>query len=440
MPFRTQSECYVYIYLPGATSPVVAGRFQLGSDRREIQTGRFVYGQSYFNNPDAVPFEPIELRFLDDREYTTQKLKGVFGAIRDAGPDSWGRRVIERHVNEGTLSEVDYLLNSADDRAGALGFGLSPRPPAPSRKFNKTLDLEKLQELADSILEGDEQDGEDPEVGQVEELLLLNTSMGGARPKVVVEDADALWIAKLSHPDKKRDVASQPRVEHAMLTLARTCGLSCAESKLCSIGDRDAVLVKRFDREKVEGGYRRSRMISALTVLGAEDSNQDRDRWSYPGLAEELRRVGGEAERDARELFKRTCFNALITNADDHPRNHALIANDRNWRLSPAYDLVPQPQISKERRDLAMICGDFGRYANAENLVSGCGSFLLTQDEAKAIIDEMEEAVKASWYKVARSVGVSEQDCEAIRGAFAYEGFRYPTNADQADVRAIVRQ
>jgi serine/threonine-protein kinase HipA len=141
-------------------------------------------------------------------------------------------------------------------------------------------------------------------------------------------------------------------------------------------------------------------------------------------LAEELRRVSARPAHDAQELFRRMCFNALISNTDDHPRNHAVIAFADEWGLSPPYDLTPSTPVSIERRDLAMTCGDLGRYAHAQNLVSQAGRFLLEAGQARAIVDQMEEQVRNRWYAVARSVGVSEADCEKMAGAFAYEGFR----------------
>lgn len=209
-----------------------------------------------------------------------------------------------------------------------------------------------------------------------------------------------------------------------MLRLARDCGVHSAQSRVVSVAGRDILLVKRFDREKVAGGYHRARMISGLTMLGAEDTPQHRDRWSYVLLAEELRRVSAQPRDDASELFRRMVFNALISNTDDHPRNHAAIARDRNWRLSPAYDLTPSMPISQERRDLAMICGDLGRYAHAGNMLSQCARFHLKRDRAASIIETMHERVRSSWYETARREGVSEQDCETIKTAFAYPGFR----------------
>ncbi|HEX2474682.1 MAG TPA: HipA domain-containing protein [Lacipirellulaceae bacterium] len=190
-----------------------------------------------------------------------------------------------------------------------------------------------------------------------------------------------------------------------------------------TIAGKDVLLVKRFDREKSERGYLRARMISGLTLLRAEEAMEGRDRWSYVLLSEELRRVVHEPKRDSPGLFRRMVFNALISNIDDHPRNHAIIAKDRDWNLSPAYDLTPSPIIAKDRRDLAMIAGDQGRFANAKNLLSQRARFLLEEEEAKAIVSEMTETVRQNWYNVVRAQGITEKDAETIRGAFVYEGF-----------------
>jgi serine/threonine-protein kinase HipA len=165
-------------------------------------------------------------------------------------------------------------------------------------------------------------------------------------------------------------------------------------------------------------------MISGLTLLRAEDSIHQRNRWSYVFMVEELRRIVAEPKKDAAELFRRMCFNALISNLDDHPRNHALMAMDRDWKLSPAYDLTPSPAVSQDHRDLAMSCGDQGRFANANNLLTQHSRFLLDEGEAKAIISSMAEQVRTTWYSVVRSHGVSERDAETIKGAFVYEGFK----------------
>jgi serine/threonine-protein kinase HipA len=416
MTSKTASECFVYITLPGATSAVTAGKFVLGNNRMGDPLGKFVYGRSYLENAQAVPIDPVALK-LTDTTYETAQLNGVFGALRDAGPDFWGRRVIEKHAGKPMLGEMDYLLESPDDRAGALGFGLSNRPPAAKREFNKTLDLERLQNLAEALIRDELPN--DPAAPQVQDLLLLGTSMGGARPKAVVSDEGGLWIAKFNRQDDRWD---NTRVEHAMLRLARQCGISTPESRIETVGGRDVLLVKRFDREKTESGYTRARMISGLTALRADETPGAKGRWSYVLLAEELRRFVSEPRKDAAELFRRICFNALISNLDDHPRNHAFLAKDTHWKLSPAYDLTPSPVVSQERRDLAMECGDMGRYANARNILSQHARFLLNKEDAEGILNEVRTQV-SNWYDTARACGVSERDTETIRGAFLYPGF-----------------
>ncbi|MBX3072868.1 type II toxin-antitoxin system HipA family toxin [Candidatus Obscuribacterales bacterium] len=414
---ESQEECFVYITLPRTTESVTAGRFRLTKDRRGNSIGRFVYGKSYLARTDAVEIDPIDLK-LRDGGYQNARLSGMFSSLRDAAPDFWGRHLIERYAGKTGLSEIDYLLESPDDRAGALGFGLNQKPPAPMRKFNKTIQLERLLHLAEKLVR-EQNEETDQESVQVQELLLLGTSMGGARPKAVIEDDVGLWVAKFGRPD---DRWNNPRVEHAMLELARSCGISSARSRIESVGGKDVILVQRFDREKTSKGYIRARMISGLTLLRAEESALQRDRWSYLLMAEELRRVVSEPKKDATELFRRMCFNALISNSDDHPRNHSFIAFDRGWRLSPAYDLTPSPSVS-QHRNLALICGENGRLASVRNLLSQCSRFLLAEQEARSIVSAMTAQVQTTWYATLRTHGVSERDADTIKSAFVYKGF-----------------
>ena len=416
----SERECYVYIVPPGATEFITAGRFQVVPTPDGEPVGRFIYGRRYLDRNDAVEFDPVELR-LRRGLYETARMGGFFGAIRDSMPDFWGRCVIERSARQTQLEEFDYLMYGPDDRAGALGFGLNVEPPAPQRRFNRTLDLESLQISADAVII------DDPNLAgsaakQVEALMLAGTSMGGARPKAVVEHGRDLWMAKFTRHD---DRWNHPRVEHGLLTLAKACGLYVADSDIATVGGRDVLLVRRFDRDRVETGYRRHRMVSALTLLQSDENPVARRDWSYILLADEIRRVSMKPKTDLNELFGRMCFNAVVSNLDDHPRNHALLAKDRGWRLSPAFDLTPTPMIALERRDLAMTCGNVGRYANRNNLLSQHGRFLLSREEATAILDQITDTVQSTWRANMRRAGVSETDCEAIASAFLYAGFFY---------------
>lgn len=398
---------------------MTAGRFTLRESREGAPVGEFIYGRSYRERPDAVELDPLELR-VQPGTFETARMVGFFGAIRDAMPDAWGRRVIERRLG-GEVSEFDYLLRAPDDRAGALGFGHNTEPYFPANRFNRTLDLERLQQAADAIV-NDEPEAAGSAADPAEDLLLLGgTSIGGARPKVVVEDDNALWIAKFARRD---DSYNQPRAEHGLLKLARLCGLDAADSRLTTVAGRDVLLVRRFDRERTDDGYYRHRMISAVTLLRTDDDPTARTDWSYLLLADEVRRVSTSPQQDLRELYLRMVFNAAVSNLDDHPRNHAVLAREAGWRLSPAYDLTPFAVVAQER-DLALVCGLSGRRANRNNLISGHGRFMLTRDEATQAFDAIVDTVRNNWRPALRGAGVSTRDCERLSRAFVHEGLFY---------------
>lgn len=420
----SERECYVYIVLPGTTEFVTAGRFRVSETREGTLRGEFVYGRNYLRRSDAVELDPVELR-LAPQLYETGRMEGFFGAIRDAMPDYWGRLVIETRSGRTGLEEFDYLLEGPDDRAGALGFGLNVEPPAPRRQFNRTLVLDRLQAAADALVTGNPSQAGSA-AAQVQELLLEGTSMGGARPKAVVQDDHSLWIAKFSRHD---DRWNHPRTEHALLTLARECGINAAASRVESVAGRDVLLVRRFDRDWGGEGYHRHRMVSALTLLQTDDGQAGRARWSYLLLADEIRRASVAPAEDLRELFTRMCFNAAVSNLDDHPRNHAVLAKGSGWRLSPAYDLTPMPSVALENRDLAMACGPAGRSANKTNLISSAGRFLLDREDAEVIFTRVTDTVRASWHATMRRAGVSDDECAALRSAFVYDGLFYEREA-----------
>lgn len=413
MPISEDSSCYVYIQLPESMEVVTCGRFV-----QQGEVGRFVYGRSYLANPRAVELEKFELP-LRPGTFETARLGGIFGALRDASPDAWGRRVIERQLGRVDLSEVDFLLNSPEDRAGALSFGRSQTPPAPVHQFNKVLQLDLLLQEVERI-----EQGLPPSAPQVSDLVNPGSSLGGARPKNVVEDEEGLWVAKFP---ARGDRWNNAAVEGGMLKLATECGLRAAFGRCVRVAGQDVLLVRRFDRRRVAEGYLRHRMVSALTVLRSDEHPQDRSKWSYILMGDELKRWVSNPDEDLRELFSRMVFNALISNIDDHPRNHALIASGPEWSLSPAYDLTPMPQTSTER-DLAMEVGSAQhRRANRQNLLSECGRFRLSKEDANHLIDRMKAHVSARWRDVVKECGCTEADVKAIERAFDYEGFEYGT-------------
>ena len=415
MPAKNQT-CYAFIQLPGSFEWVICGVLNVNDVGQNAYRGIFQYGRSYLARQNVPSLDPYNLP-LSDRPQEFTKLRGIPGALRDASPDAWGRRVIQAKLGlqEADLSEVDYLLNGPDDGAGNLRFGPSTKPPTAARPFNRTHQLRALTDATQTLEESGKL------AHEVLEQLEPGTSMGGARPKVSIEDNNTIWLAKLP---EKNDKLNMQRIEYATLELARFAGLDVCETRLEKVGGRDALLLARFDRQwhPDAKAYARFGMVSALTVLDAEDGYLGRDRWSYLLLADELRRWSSHPEKDRLELFRRMVFNAMVTNNDDHPRNHALLQVQGAWRLSPAYDIVPVPAMSKERRDLALQVGAFGRSASVYNLLSQPEVFGLSAQGARAEIDRMREKV-SHWQAIFKKYGVCEVDIVAIAPAMLPQSF-----------------
>lgn len=411
-----QQTCYVYIQLPGESESVPCASLRVMEVGAGLYEGTFTYGRRYLERQNVVALDSYHLP-LTDRPQKFTKLKGLPGAVRDASPDYWGRRVIQAKLQrpEGDLTELDYLLNGPDDGAGNLSFGLAPMPPGPRRPFNRTHQLEELIEAADSL----EADGRLPH--EVLEQLEPGTSMGGARPKATVEDDHAIWLAKFP---EKGDRHNMQRIEYATLELARAAGLNVCGTRLQAVGNRDVLMLRRFDREwNPDANYfQRHGLLSGLTIVDAEDGYQGRERWSYLLLANELQRWSAKNKEDQRELFRRMVFNAMVTNNDDHPRNHAILHTAGGWRLSPAYDIVPVPLVSQEARDLALTVGNHGRVGSVYNLLSRCRVFGLSDDEANQVISSMLDVVR-TWREFYFNYGVEARSIEFLEQAMLPDCF-----------------
>ena len=400
--------------MPGTLETVPAALLKVQTLPDGTQIGRFRYGDRYLQRPDAVALDPFRLP-LARTVFEFTQLKGIPGAVRDASPDAWGRRVIEHTLQRSAadLQEIDFLLHGPQDGAGCLSFGLKVDPPAPRRTYNRTHQLAELIAATQAIEDGR------PVAAHLLEQLDPGTSMGGARPKATIEDAQSLWLGKFPARDDRFNLQ---RVEFATLDLARRCGLNVAQARLQAVGASDVLMVQRFDREHTNQGYLRFGLVSGLTVLDCGDSHLDRERWSYPLLADNLRRWSDKPEADCTELFRRMVFNAAVTNNDDHPRNHALLHRQKGWRLSPAYDLVPSPVVSLERRDLALSIGDHGRTASIYNLISQAGRFGLSVADARAEINRLVDVVR-HWRESFFACGVSARDIDHVAPAFLPECF-----------------
>jgi serine/threonine-protein kinase HipA len=411
-----EQSCYVYIQPPGTFEWVPCAILKVKEVGAGVFEGTFTYGKRYLVRANVVALDQYHLP-LTERPQKFTKLKGIPGAVRDASPDAWGRRVIQAKLQrpEADIPEMEYLLNGPDDGAGNLRFGLSVNPPGPRRPFNRTHQLDALIEAAQKV----EDDGRLPY--EVLEQLEPGTSLGGARPKVTIEDDRKIWLAKLPERNDRHNIQ---RIEFATLRLAGAAGLRVCGTRLERIGSQDVLMLQRFDREwnPDAKAYARYGLVSGLTVLDAEDGYLDRERWSYPLLADELRRWSAKPDEDRRELFRRMVFNAMVTNNDDHPRNHALVHTSAGWRLSPAYDIVPVALASQERRDLALKAGQHGRAASRYNVLSQCDVFGLSREQAESEISAMLEVVKA-WKRLFAADGVDARTLEMLEGAILPASF-----------------
>ena len=306
------TEAFVWIWLPGATEPVVAGRLDQDGERL-----LFTYGASYRSRKNAIPIYEPELPL---QEGAIAPINGLLMAscIRDGSPDAWGRRVIINKLTgskpdaEGVpeISELIYLLQSGSDRIGALDFQASATEYVPRRAAQASLD--ELMEAASLVEKGV------PLPSALDQALNHGTSIGGARPKALINDDTKRFIAKFS---ASNDTYSVVKAEFVAMRLASASGLDVASVSIAHAAQKDVLLIERFDRRHTKEGWTRQAMVSALTMLGLDEMMA---RYaSYEDLAELIRHRFTAPKDTLKELYGRICFNVLCGNTDDHARNHA---------------------------------------------------------------------------------------------------------------------
>jgi serine/threonine-protein kinase HipA len=413
-------EAYVWIWLPSAAEPVVAGR--LSRDDTNIV---FNYGRSYLERDDRIALYAPELPLEPG---TIPLLSGLTmpSAIRDASPDAWGRRVIinrtlgvKRAGAKGAsaggieLDELTYLLESGSDRIGALDFQLSATDYVPRNRQSASLgDLMTAAERVEQSLPLD------PELDQA---LQHGTSLGGARPKVLIDADSRKYIAKFS---ASGDLHNVVKAEFVAMRLASLAGLNVAPARLERALGKHVFLVERFDRVHAGDIWHRRALVSALTILELDEMMA---RYaSYEQLAEIIRHRFTDPKGSLRELFGRLIFNILCGNTDDHARNHAAFWDGRMLSLTPAYDVCPQLRSGGQASQAMLIQGN----RNASQLATclhAAPNFLLSAAEAKQIITRQIAAIKAHWDSVCdeAKLNAGERDIlwnGAFLKRFAFEG------------------
>ena len=399
---KKSAEAFVWIWLPEETEPVVAGRLE--SDNGNLL---FNYGKSYLERVnDAKPAISIYEQELPLEVGTLPLLDGLSmpGCIRDGAPDAWGRRVIINkklgfkgaNTDTDVLDELTYLLESGSDRIGALDFQLSPSKYEPRSAANAP--LEELLDSAARVEKGV------PLTPELDMAFYHGTAIGGARPKALVEDNDKKYIAKFS---SNTDIHSVVKAEFIAMRLADLVGLNVAPVKLEIAANKDVLLVERFDRKKVEQGWTRKSMVSALTLFGLDDMMA---RYaSYETLTEIIRYRFTNPKNTLKELFSRLVFNILCGNTDDHARNHSAYWDGKELTLTPAYDICPQGRAGNEASQAMLISGN-NNLSELKTCLETAHNFLLSENDAHSIFKQQIATIEQHWEDVCAEARLSEVD------------------------------
>ena len=431
----TDQKLYAFAYLD--TEWVPCGQLTLTEDGTRLLASTFAYGLRYLERPGALEVDPVSLSIQDKEQVRGTALfppnnLPLFGGIRDAAPDAWGRRVIESRlkVPANSLPESTYLLHAGSQRVGAIDIR-SSRDSSATPGFGTWDNLEYLMEAAERI------DAGLPVPAPLEEIFAEGSALGGARPKATVRDDErVLWLAKFP---SRNDTLAVPIIEMATLRLAAAAGLTVPPVRLVEMSSRTAMLIRRFDRYWAKAGpdatlpedllstapayglaEKRLGFISGLTLLACNEMESP-DR-SYGDLAQAIRRYcHPDVIRDNnRELFERLIFNILVNNDDDHLRNHGFIWDMRlpGWRLSPLYDVMPRASLASDRR-LHLGVGPEGRVATLDNAFAGREMFTLSAEAAGESIAKIWKVVR-EWKVFFEEYGVPSDQIEKISPAFRH--------------------
>jgi serine/threonine-protein kinase HipA len=409
MPDR---EAEVFVQLAG--EDVFAGRFW-AHRRQSLESATFVYAAEYLARKGSYPLDPALP--LVSGQLQTPEGRAIFGALSDCSPDRWGRMLIRRRYGKGeagentgdqSFGEVDYLLGVRDDlRQGALRF----RDPQnggfladEDEGVPHLVDLPRLLDYAERAERG---------LANQEELDLLlkgGSSLGGARPKAHVIDREGR-IAIAKFPKAEGDHWDVTGWEAVTLELAREAGIDSASSELEQIAGRSVHIVDRFDRR----GGRRVGYASAMTLLEAADGEPR----SYLDLVEVIEEESDRATADLHELWRRIAFSILVSNTDDHLRNHGFLRTTTGgWSLSPAFDINPNPEPGP--KFLSTSIDGRSNAASIDLLLGVAEFFRLSEEDARTVLAEVGEAT-SHWRQVAGRLGINRASINEMRSAFEPE-------------------
>lgn len=403
----------VAVYVAVGQKNLLAGRLY-PHRRRGVESASFGYDDRYLANPDSYALDPALP--LVTGSLQTPVGRALFGVFSDCAPDRWGRTLIARTETArarlaGTaprsLSEADVLLGVRDDlRQGALRLRLGEDGPylaAEDSGIPVLTDLPALLDIAKRV------ESDTADYGELNRLLRAGSSLGGARPKAhVIDSSGRIAIAKF--PSTASDTWNVMAWEKVALDLARRAGINIPDSQLIRVGDRSVLIIDRFDRQ----GPARIGYASAMTMLEAGDGDQR----SYLEIAEVIEERSTTATTDLRQLWRRVCFSILISNTDDHLRNHGFLhERAESWALSPAFDLNPNPAPGPKELSTAIDFND--THASIDTLMGVADYFRLNAQEAADVLAQVTSAA-GHWRATAASYGLRQAEIEAMAPAFEH--------------------
>ena len=387
----------------------------------------FEYTETWLNNQNPILSLDPHLGFYRGKQYLPEE-KNNFGVFLDSSPDRWGRLLMRRREawqakiedrEERTLFESDFLLGVFDGhRMGGVRFKLSEDGPFMNdHKKMATPPWTSLRELEHASLQLERDDAiNDPEYAQWLSVLIdPGSSLGGARPKAsVVDDQGNLWIAKFPSSRDEKNVGAW---EMVLNVLAKACGIHVSEARLQKFSGRHPTyLSKRFDRTNDQ---KRIHFASAMTLLGMQDGADHVDGVGYLDLVGFIMQHSPEAKEDLEQLWRRMAFNILVSNTDDHLRNHGFILTPLGWRLSPAYDMNP----NEMGNGLTLNISENNNELDTSLALETAHLYQLKSDGAESILKEIRHEI-SNWRAVAKKFGISTSEMEQTKRAFRLVGLK----------------
>lgn len=417
---KNEKIIWVYANWESIENPQLMGCL-LAQKIRGREVFSFEYNENWLKENFSSFYLDPNLGFYKGKQFLLED-KTNFGIFTDSSPDRWGRLLMRRREalqakeesrQESLLFESDYLLGVFDKhRMGAIRFKLDVSGDFLNNQQNlATPPWTSLRELEHASIKIESEDAiDDPEYKNWLQLLMVpGSSLGGARPKAsVVDQTGNLWIAKFPSSNDHKNTGAWEMLLHE---LAKSCGIQVPNAQIQKFsGKHHTYLSQRFDRN---GLNRRIHFASAMTLLGKNDGADFQDGTSYLDIASFILQYGADVKNDLKELWTRVVFNILVSNTDDHLRNHGFLLNENGWKLSPAYDMNP----NEMGNGLTLNISDQSNEQDIELALATSKFYQLTMPEAKKILENMVSKISL-WKSIALKLGISKTEIELAGRAF----------------------